>query len=130
MFFRACAAEAVFCYTAENSRHLTEGLSNIKKSAVSRGENISKKKGQKSYNYRETSKNYISLFGGKPARGLPTPATPHPTAQRNRTFNMRKMCECNVRTRFPLAGLGRGEWGGGKPETMPFINGSTHQLQT
>jgi hypothetical protein len=51
-----------------------EGSSNIKKSAVSRGENIIKKKGQKSYNYGEIiKKNYISLFGGKPARGLPMP---------------------------------------------------------
>jgi hypothetical protein len=33
-----------------------EGLSNIKKSAVSRGENISKKKGQKSCNYGEIIK--------------------------------------------------------------------------
>ncbi len=50
------------------------------------------------------------MFGGKPARGLPTPP-PHPTARRNRTFNTWKMCECNVRTRFLLAGLCRGEWG-------------------
>jgi hypothetical protein len=34
-----------------------EGLSNIKKSAVSREENISNKKGQKSYNYGEIIKN-------------------------------------------------------------------------
>ncbi len=71
------------------------------------------------------------MFGGKPARALPTPP-PHPTAQ-VRTFDTWKMCECDVRMRFPFAGLGRGEWGGGgggERETMPFVNGSTHQLQT
>jgi hypothetical protein len=41
--------KAVFCYTAENSHHL-KGSGNIEKSAVSRGENISKKKGEKSSN--------------------------------------------------------------------------------
>ena len=33
------------------------------------------------------------------------------------------MCECDVWTRFPLAGLERGEWGGGgKRKTMPKLN--------
>jgi hypothetical protein len=40
-----CASEAVFCYAAENSHHL-EALVTKKKSAVSRGENISYKYGE------------------------------------------------------------------------------------
>ncbi len=62
-----CAAEAVFCYTAENSHYLEAQVT---------GENIRKKKARSQVTLEKSSKNYIPLFGGKPARGLPTP---HPT---------------------------------------------------
>jgi hypothetical protein len=52
-------------------------LNNIKKSAVSRGENLSKKTGQKSSKYGEIIKKLISVFGEKLARGLPKPPPPH-----------------------------------------------------
>jgi hypothetical protein len=53
---------------------------NIKKSAVSRGENTSKKMGQMSSKYGEIIKKLISVFGEKLARGLPKPppTPPHP----------------------------------------------------
>ncbi len=78
----------------------------------------------------KSSKNYISLFGGKPARGLPTPPPTSPrreiayftcgepaSAIRGRDFYSRNL----------LAGQGGG---GGKCETVPFVNGSSDQLQT
>jgi hypothetical protein len=42
-----------------------EGLSNIKKSAVSRGENIRKKKGEKSSNFGEIIKKLYSFVWWK-----------------------------------------------------------------
>jgi hypothetical protein len=48
-------------------------LNNIKKSAVSRGENISKKTGQTPSKYGEIIKKLIPVFGEKPARGVPKP---------------------------------------------------------
>jgi hypothetical protein len=57
-----CAAEAVFCNTAENSHHLK---AQVKKSAVPRGENISKKKGEKSSNFGEIIKKQYFLVWWK-----------------------------------------------------------------
>ena len=51
-----------FGYTAENSHHLKAWITS-KKSAVSRGENISKKTGQKSSKYREIFKKPYFCFG-------------------------------------------------------------------
>ncbi len=50
-------------------------MNNIKKFAVSRGENTGKKTGQKSSKNgeREIIKKLISVFGEKPARGLSKP---------------------------------------------------------
>jgi hypothetical protein len=60
----------------------------------------------------KSSKNYISLFGGKPARGLPTPH-PQSSAQSNRTFHTWRAGKCDPRTRFLLAEFTRGGGGGG-----------------
>jgi hypothetical protein len=54
-----------------------KGLNNIKKSAVSRGVNTSKKTGQMSSKYGEIIKKLISVFGEKPPRGLPKPPPSH-----------------------------------------------------
>jgi hypothetical protein len=51
-------------------------LNNIKKSAVSRGENTSKKMGQMSSKFGEIIKKIIFVFGEKLARGLPKPPPP------------------------------------------------------
>ncbi len=65
------------------------------------------------------------MFGGKPAKGLPTPPPPHPTAQRNRTFNMWRMCECDARTRFLLAEFTCGGWGRGFGKNAKWCHSST-----
>jgi hypothetical protein len=70
---------AVFCYTAENNYHLKAQVTS---------KNLQFQEEQISARRRTTvksSKNYtvyISLFGGKPARGLPTPP---PTPLRRET---------------------------------------------
>jgi hypothetical protein len=58
-------------------------VNNIKKSSVSRAENISKKTGQKSSKYGEFIKKPNFCVWGK-ARQRATQATPHPTASRIR----------------------------------------------
>ncbi len=101
-----CAAEAVFCYTAENSLHLEAVTS---KNPQFQEEKISeRRKARSQITLEKSSKNYISLFGGKPARGLPTPCTPHPSAQRNRTFYTWRLRagKCDPQVRFLLAGGG------------------------
>ncbi len=50
----------------------------LKRSAASRGENISKKTGQMSSKFGEIIKKLISVFGEKPARGLPKPPSTPP----------------------------------------------------
>jgi hypothetical protein len=59
----------------------------------------------------KSSKNCISLFGGKPATGLPTPP-PHLSASRYRTFYTCWMEKCEWDVRDLLAGITRG--GGGR----------------
>ena len=80
---------------------------------------------------KKSSKNYISLFGGKPARGLPTPPPTSPRAvtahfprvgRQVRTASARFTCENHSRE-------GRRE-GGVICKTVPFINGSSDRLQT
>ncbi len=70
-----CAAEAVFCYTAENSHHLKAQVT--PKNPQFQEEKISeRRKARSQVTSEKSSQNYISLFGGKPARGLPTPPPP------------------------------------------------------
>jgi hypothetical protein len=78
----------------------------------------------------KSSKNYISLFGGKPAKGLPTPpptslraVTAHfPHVKRQvRTASARFTCENHSQ---------EGGEGGVICETVPFDNGSSDGLQT
>jgi hypothetical protein len=81
--------------------------------------------------FGEIIKNFISLFGGKPARGLPTPPPtslpavtahfPHVELQ-VRTASARFTCENHLQE-------GGGE-GGVICETVPFDNRSLDQLQT
>ncbi len=78
----------------------------------------------------KSSKNYISLFGGKPARGLPTPApTPPRAVTAHFTRVGRKVRAGCARFTRGNRSRGRGEreviW-----ETVPFVNGSWDQLQT
>ncbi len=79
----------------------------------------------------KSSKNHISLFDGKPARGLPTPP-PHLSASHYCTFSTCWTAsanrKCEIYLRESLA-VGEGE-GGVICETMPFDNGSSDQLQT
>jgi hypothetical protein len=72
------------------------------------------------------SKNYISLFGGKPARGLPTPP---PTSPRAVTAHFTRG---GLQVRTASARFTRGGGGGGRGicETVPFVNGSSDRLQT
>jgi hypothetical protein len=72
------------CFFATQQR-LAITLSNIKKSAVPRGENISKKKGKKSSNFGEIIIKLYFLVRWK-ARQRATHATPHLSASRYRTF--------------------------------------------
>jgi hypothetical protein len=71
----------------------------------------------------KSSKNYVSLFGGKPARGLPTPP---PTPPRREIAHLTRgkcasaMCGRDFYSRDWLAENGGG---GEKREMMPFING-------
>ena len=115
-----CDAEAVFCYTAENSHHLEAQVTS--KNPQFQEEKISARRRARSHiTTGKSSKNYISLFGGKPARGLPTPPPTPP--QRKRIFNTWKMWECDGQTQFPLAGLGRGELGGGRAKRCYSLMG-------
>ncbi len=71
-----CAAEAVFCYTAENSHHLKAQVTS--KNPQFQEEKISERRKVRSQvTLEKSSKNYITLFGGKPARGLLTPKGGH-----------------------------------------------------
>jgi hypothetical protein len=108
-----CRGGCFLLHSREN-RPSPEGLSNIKNPQFQEKKISARIRARSHVTMKKSSKNHISLFGGKPARVLPS--HPPPTAQRNRTFNTWKMCECDVRTRFQLAGLGRGEWGGGGGE--------------
>jgi hypothetical protein len=83
-----------------------------------------------SRNFGEIIKNYISLFGGKPARGLPTPS---PTSPRAVTTHFTRVGQqsaswmCEIYSRESLEGGGEGRVICG---TVPFINGLSDQLQT
>ncbi len=77
----------------------------------------------------KSSKNYISLFRGKPARVLPKP--PPTPSSREFAESTRGKCVSAMRGRdFQAQNWDTENGGGGGREMMLFINGSTHQLQT
>jgi hypothetical protein len=70
-----CAAEAVFCYTAENSHHLKASVTS--KNTQFQEEKISAiKRARCHISMEKSSKNLISFFWEMPARGLPKPSPP------------------------------------------------------
>jgi hypothetical protein len=77
----------------------------------------------------KSSKNHISLFDGKPARGLPTPPPPPPLPLPHIFHVLDGKCEPQVRDLLASITRGRGE-GGVICKTVPFDNGSSDQLQT
>jgi hypothetical protein len=100
-------------------------VNNIKKSSVSREENISKKTGQKSSKYGEFIKKPNFCGWGK-ARQRATHATPHPTASRIRGVYTWKKHDSRMRTRNPYAELvGTRRKGGGN--NAKLNNSSTIQ---
>ncbi len=105
-----CAGEAVFCYTAENSHHLKAQVTS--KNPQFQEEKISeRRKARSQVTSEKSSKNYISLFGGKPAGGLPTPP---PTSPRTVTAHFTRG-EWQVRTASARSTRGihsRGRGGG------------------
>jgi hypothetical protein len=110
-----CAAEAVFCYTAENSHHL-EAQVTSKNSQLQEEKTSVRRKARSHVTSEKSSKNYNSLCEGKLARGLPTPS-PHPSASRYRTFYMwwtaSAIRKCEIYSRDLLAGeRGRAGWRG------------------
>jgi len=123
-----CAAEAVFCYTAENSHHLEAQV--ITKNPLFQEEKISvRRMARCQVTSEKSSKNYISLFGGKPARGLPTPPPTSPravTAHFTRVGWQSASWMCEIYTRESLGGGGEG---GVICETLPFVNGTSDRLQ-
>jgi hypothetical protein len=85
-------------------------LNNIKRSDVSSGENTSKKTGQMSSNFREIIKKLISVFGRKPARGLPKPSPTTPRLD-SAAFTRGENAKLGCGARNPPAGLRSGEKG-------------------
>jgi hypothetical protein len=81
----------------------------------------------------KSSKNHISLFDGKPARGLPTPPPPPPLRKPLPHIFHVLEGKCEPQVRDLLARIPRGR-GGGRAgwfaKTVPFDNGSSDQLQT
>ncbi len=79
----------------------------------------------------KSSKNYISLLGGKPARGLHTPPPTSPGAVTKHfstcwTASANRKCEIYSRESLAEGGGGRGAI----CETVPFVNGSSDRLRT
>jgi hypothetical protein len=107
-----------------------EGTNNINKSAVPRGKNIRKKKGEKSSNFGEILKKLYFLVCWK-ARQRASHANPQPSA-RYQTFYTWKALQ--VRSAVGIATRTIYSWGRvgeGRVicETMPFVNRSSDQLQ-
>jgi hypothetical protein len=122
-------AEAVFCYTAENSHHLKAQVT--PKNPLFQEEKISVRRTARcQVTSEKSSKNYISLFGGKPARRLPTPP---PTSPRAVTAHFtrvgRQVGSASARFTRKNHSRGRGE-GRVICETVPFVNRSSDRLQT
>ncbi len=105
-----CAAEAVFCYTAENS-HCLEAQVTSKNLQFQEEKTSERSKARSQVTLEKSSKNYIPLFGGKPARGLPTP---HPTpphrdlAHFTRGEPASTLRRCDFYSRDLLVGEGEG----------------------
>ena len=120
-----CASEAVFA-TQQRIAQVTTKNPQLQEEKIS-----VRRKARSQVTLEKSSKNYISLFGGKPARGLPTPPPTSPRAvtahfprvgRQVRTASARFTCENHSRE-------GGGE-GGMICETVPFDNESSDQLQT
>ncbi len=103
-----CAAEAVFCYTAENSHHLEAYVTS--KIPLFQEEKISARRMARcQVTSEKSSENCISLFGGKPARGLPTPPPTSPraiTAHFTRVGRQSWSWMCEIYSQESLAGEG------------------------
>ena len=103
-----------------------------KKSAVQRGENISKKNGKMSSNFKEIIRKLYFLVWWK-AHQRATHATPPPL--REPLPHILHVLDGKVRAgcaRFTRENHSRGRGGEGRMicETVPFVNGSSDQLQT
>jgi hypothetical protein len=81
-----------------------------------------------SSNFGEIIKKLHFLVWWK-ARQRATHATPHLSASRYRTFYTCWMAKCELDVQDLLAGITRGG-GGVICETVPFVNGSSDQMQT
>jgi hypothetical protein len=112
----ACAAEAVFCYTAENSHHLKAQVTS-KNPQFQEEKKSERRKARSQVTLEKSSKNYISLFGGKPARGLPTPP-PTPPQKDVAHFTRGEPASAIRRCHFYSRGGGEG---GVICETVPFV---------
>ncbi len=90
-------------------------LSNIKKSSVQRGEDISKKNGEMSSNFGEIIKKLYFFLVWWKASQRATHATPHLSASRYRIFYMwwtasaNSECEIYLRESLAKGGGGRGD---------------------
>ncbi len=103
-------------------------LINIKKYAVQRGEDISKKNDEMSYNFGEIIKKLYFLVSRKPVRGLPMPSPPplrQPLPHIFQVVDGKVWFGSATFTRGIHSREGRGE-GGVICETMPFDNGSSY----
>jgi hypothetical protein len=98
-----CAAETVFCYTAENSHHLEAQITS--KNPQFQEEKISERRKARS------QKTIFLCLVESPQEGYPR--HPHPFAQRYRTFYTWRAGKCDPQMRFLLAGFTRGGGGGG-----------------
>ncbi len=118
-------------FAAQQRIAVTQKPNYIKKSAVQRGEEISKKNGEMSYNFGEIINKLYFLVSRKPARGLPTPSPP---PLRKLPLWIFHVVDSNVRfagSVFTRRIHSREERGEGRVicETMPFDNGSSDRLQ-
>ncbi len=125
---RSCAAQAVFFYTAENSHHLKAQVT--PKNRLFQEDKISVgRMARCQVTSEKSSKNYISLFGGKHARGLPTPPPTSPQVVTAHLHVLDGKCNPQVKDLLARITCGGGE-GGVICETVPFVNGSSNRLQT
>ena len=99
-------------------------LSNIKKSAIQRGEDISKKIGEMSCNFGEIIKNYISLFQECQRAGYPR-HPPHLSASRSAHFPHVGRQVLFASATFTRENNSREGEGGVICKTVPLIKGSS-----
>jgi hypothetical protein len=117
-----------FCCTTENSHHLEAHV--ISRNPLFKEEKIPVRRLVRCHVTSEkSSKNYISLFNGKPARGLPTPP---PTSPRAVTAHFPRV---GRQVRFASARFTceNHSWEGGEGgmicEMVPFDNGLSDRTQ-